>query len=124
MSIYLAGPMTGYAEYNVPAFLSMAGRLRERGLSVVVPCEEKATAEEQAALSWAEWMAIDLRLVLDCTCGVAVLLGWEGSRGACLEVTVAHALGRPIYCAHALAEGGSLSEARISLPKALMRAAP
>lgn len=117
MSLYLAGPMTGYENWNVPAFLEMGAKLRAAGFEVVIPCEGAEGAEDQGALSWEEWMVLDLAHVLAAEDGVAVLPGWEFSRGASLEVAVAHALNRPIYCARRLADNPHNAEgALVDLP--------
>lgn len=106
MRIYLAGPMSGLPNDNVPAFLAMGADLRARGHEVLIPCEGH---EDQAADTWEGWMRKDIRLVTEVE-SVAVLPGWERSRGACREVTVALTLGMPVLDAATLE--------RIDLPPA------
>lgn len=108
MRLYLAGPMTGYPEHNIPAFLVMGAALRSRGLQVVIPCE----GVEQEERTWEEWMARDIAMMMQCD-GVAVLEGWEASRGASLEVFINDQLARPTFDAKLLAEGWSSDSARI-----------
>ncbi|WP_085631492.1 DUF4406 domain-containing protein [Pseudomonas sp. R16(2017)] len=95
--IYLAGPMTGFEDFNFPAFNAMAAKLRARGYVVENPAEHGIV---QGA-DWADYMAYDLtRLGL---CGqVAVLPGWEKSKGARLEVHIARELGMQVTPAHEL----------------------
>jgi hypothetical protein len=89
--IYLAGPMTGLPDFNYPAFIATAQRMRRAGFYVVTPAENGLPA----SAPWAAHMRRDLHAMMDCQ-GVAVLPGWEASRGAQLEVTVAKALGMPV----------------------------
>lgn len=91
--VYLAGPMSGLPDDNVPAFLAAGADLRARGWDVVIPCEGHA---DQATDSWEGWMRKDIALVLGVE-GLALLPGWERSRGACREVTVALTLGMPLF---------------------------
>jgi hypothetical protein len=95
--LYLAGPMTGFEDFNFPAFNKMAADLRARGYVVENPAEHGVVADAD----WADYMAYDLtRLGL---CGqVAVLPGWENSKGARLEVHIARELGMPVVNAHDL----------------------
>jgi hypothetical protein len=95
--LYLAGPMTGFEDFNFPAFNKMAADLRARGYLVENPAEHGVVAGAE----WADYMAYDLtRLGL---CGqVAVLPGWENSKGARLEVHIARKLGMPVVNAHDL----------------------
>lgn len=95
--LYLAGPMTGFEDFNFPAFNAMAAELRARGYVVENPAEHGVVEDAE----WADYMAYDLtRLGL---CGqVAVLPGWENSKGARLEVHIARELGMPVVNAHDL----------------------
>jgi len=95
--LYLDGPMTGFEDFNFPAFNKMAAKLRARGYVVENPAEHGVVD----GADWADYMAYDLtRLGL---CGqVAVLPGWENSKGARLEVHIARELGMKIVNAHDL----------------------
>lgn len=92
--IYLAGPVSGMAQFNRPAFAAWAARLRACGYAVVDPTEHHI---DPTSHHWLWWMRRALRLLLDCD-RVAFMPGWQGSAGACLEHLVAKALQmRPIY---------------------------
>ena len=87
---YLSGPMSGIPELNYPAFKAAAETLRALGATVVSPHE--IVPPEAAPWSWEDHMRADLAALL--TCEVMMLLpGWEQSRGATLERSVAEALG-------------------------------
>lgn len=86
MRVYLSGPMSGLSESNFPAFHQWAAHLREQGHEVVNP------AELQYPGTWELCLRNDLREL--CTCdAIALMPGWESSRGANLELHVAHRLG-------------------------------
>lgn len=71
--VYLSGPMTGYADNNVPAFHEWAARLRACGFDVVSP------AEIPEAGTWELCLRADIREL--CTCdAIALMPGWEGSK--------------------------------------------
>jgi hypothetical protein len=95
--LYLAGPMTGFEDFNFPAFNKIAADLRVRGYIIENPAEHGVIEDAE----WADYMDYDLtRLGL---CGmVAVLPGWENSKGARLEVHIARELGMPVVNAHDL----------------------
>lgn len=87
--IYLSGPMSGIADNNFPAFHDWAARLRDQGYDVVSP------AEIEEAGSWEMCLRADLREL--CTCdAIALMPGWENSKGANLELHVAHRLGMQV----------------------------
>lgn len=89
MRIYLSGPMTGIEQSNFPEFHRWAAILRAQGFEVVSP------AEIQEAGTWELCLREDLREL--CTCdGIALMPGWENSRGANLELHVAHRLGMKV----------------------------
>ena len=92
-AVYLCGPMTGLPEYNYPAFHAAAEELRYRGFEVVNPAENPPP---NAAPTWDDWMAASLPQVR--AAGLLALLpGWERSRGACAEVAQAGELGIPCF---------------------------
>lgn len=88
--IYLAGPMTGIADFNYPLFNSIAEQLRAKGYLVENPAENPAPADN----SWDAYMRLSIRQMLICDM-VALLPGWSSSRGAAIEHEVATQLGMP-----------------------------
>lgn len=102
-TIYLSGPMTGYEEFNRPAFDQAAGILRKQGFEVIVPGEnesydpiELATAEVSRQKR-EFYLSRDIEIILEVADAVVVLPGWKESEGAKLEVAVADAVGVPIF---------------------------
>jgi hypothetical protein len=91
--LYLAGPMTGHPENNYPAFHAAARRLRSAGFVVLNPAE--TILPPLANPTWGDWMRAGLTQLLT-TDGVALLPASGGSRGAQLEVLVAHELAMPV----------------------------
>lgn len=89
--LYVAGPMSGYPGYNREAFDQAEVDLELAGFEVLNPARRDQSVER----SWADWMRLGLTDVLAAE-GVAVLPGWEASRGAVLEVRVAQGLGVPV----------------------------
>lgn len=87
--LYVAGPMSGYPDFNYPAFNAAAERLRAANDLVENP------AENPEEIDWQGYMRTALAQVVRVE-GVAVLPDWQMSRGATLEVHVAHALQLPV----------------------------
>lgn len=91
-TIYVAGPMTGYPEFNYPAFRAAGEQLRAAGFQVLNPVDaEEHNPTPGTAQAWDWYMRHALRMVLEAD-GIALLPGWEASKGAALEVHVATAL--------------------------------
>lgn len=90
-TLYIAGPMSGYPQFNYPAFNAAARVLIERGFHVLNPARRGYVDGWQ----WVDYMRPALRDVADCD-GIAVLAGWRESKGASLEVHVAEVLGLPV----------------------------
>lgn len=86
--VYIAGPMTGIAEFNFPAFNKEAVRLRAEGLTVLNPADHGIVEGAE----WADYLRHDIAGLATCQ-RIHLLSGWEKSKGARLEVTIAHALG-------------------------------
>jgi hypothetical protein len=91
MIIYISGPMTGLPEFNFPAFNAAAAQLRSLGYEVINPAE----FGEGEGKTWADYMRKDIKALMDCT-HVAVLSGWEKSKGAKVELSLAASLEMPI----------------------------
>jgi NTP pyrophosphatase (non-canonical NTP hydrolase) len=96
--LYLSGPMAGLPEHNYPAFNTAASALRALGHTVTNPAEIHALDSQD---TWADYLRIDLEHLLRCE-AVALLPGWQNSRGAQLETHVARALGMPLLAADTL----------------------
>ena len=94
--IYVAGPMAGLPEFNYPAFDAAASALRALGHIALNPTEvERHNPTPGTPQPWDWYMRHALRMVLDAE-ALALLPGWEQSRGASLEVHVARALGHDV----------------------------
>jgi hypothetical protein len=110
VKIYLAGPMRGIPEFNFPAFYAAAAALRAEGHDVFSPAErdnEKhgtdiskgnaAGCEHQAAkehgFNLREALLADIRYICDHAEAIALLPGWERSKGVAAELATARALG-------------------------------
>ncbi|HEX6825417.1 MAG TPA: DUF4406 domain-containing protein [Nitrospiraceae bacterium] len=108
MKYYLAGPMRGHPDFNFPAFHEAAEKLREQGHLVFSPaeadterhgthignpwgCEEQAGREHGFDLRVA--LGVDLAWICAHAEGIALLPGWEKSKGAKAEKATADALG-------------------------------
>lgn len=89
--LYISGPMTGYSEYNFPAFIAAEEVLRSLGYEVINP----ARIEHRDKDNWVACMrqAITEMLRAD---AVITLPGWGRSRGAQIEVDLAEKLGLPV----------------------------
>jgi len=113
MKVYVAGPMRGIPEFNFPAFHAAAAQLREMGHFVFSPAEKDnerhGTDISKGNASGCEDVAakehgFDLRVALGVDLGwicaeadaVALLPGWEKSKGAMAERAAAIALGLEI----------------------------
>lgn len=103
MNIYLSGPMRGYKDFNFPAFDKAAAELRAQGHSVFNPAE-KDKEHDPEGVSWrspdgditvAEKTGVfdrrvairaDLDYIIDDADAIALLPGWEASKGANAEL--------------------------------------
>ena len=84
--LYIAGPMTGLPGKNYKAFHDAAAFLRAIGYEVVSPAE---LSDDETL--WHEAMEKDIAALLQCDT-VVLLPGWEASKGAQLEVSIARSM--------------------------------
>lgn len=101
-NIYIAGPMTGYPEFNFPAFFQAETRLKKYGWNVFNPArndhamginvigttgkrEEIPTFDIRRAMSW------DMQRICE-SAAIYMLQNWEDSPGARAEHALAVAL--------------------------------
>jgi hypothetical protein len=103
---YLAGPMSGHKQFNVPYFYEVAAKLRQKNVRVLNPADLDSDTVRSTCLrsldgdiaklteTWGDMLARDVKLVADEVAGIILLPGWEGSRGARLEAFVA------LLCGH------------------------
>lgn len=91
LRLYVSGPMTGLPALNFPAFMAAALQLRGMGFDAINPAE----LNPDPGKSWSECMRVDIKALMDCD-GVAMLPGWEESKGACVERDLAVALGMDV----------------------------
>lgn len=113
MRIYVAGPMRGIPEFNFPAFHAATAKLRADGHHVFNPAErdnerhgkdiskgnmagcEKAAAKEHG-FSLREALAEDCDFICREADAIALLPGWENSKGAKAELALSEALGHQV----------------------------
>lgn len=93
-NIYLAGPMTGYPDYNYQAFAEYAEMWREEGHNIINPAENFGGIQ---TLPRRRYIVEAIELLAHNTKAIALMPGWELSEGARMEVSIAHTLGLPIY---------------------------
>lgn len=93
-AVYISGPMTGYDEYNFPAFREAAETLRAHGLKVFSPHEmdeeEGMVAPEKTKMEYTpryfKFLARDMELLASGYVDAGVFLpNWQQSRGAKCE---------------------------------------
>lgn len=113
MKLYLAGPMSGIPQFNYPAFMEAADKLREEGYDVRNPAEldtPEVRAEAVASTdgmfnpdgalggqTWGDFLKKDVKIIADEVDGVCLLPGWANSRGARLEAYVALTVQKPVF---------------------------
>lgn len=98
MRVYLSGPMRGIPEFNFPAFDKAAEDLRKRGHAVFSPADNDrfltSTGVEITARACFE---ADTRWICQYAEGIALLPGWQKSRGAMAEAALGRALDLEVW---------------------------
>lgn len=109
INIYIAGPMSGIPEYNKPAFLEAERMLREDTDleidDIFNPITSEASLMVQNGLvrdmqaAYRMCMAMDCKYICEEATMLYMLKGWENSKGAMAEWTLAKCLGLDIWYA-------------------------
>lgn len=96
MNLYEIGPVTSIENDNLPAFLAAKKALEAAGHRVDIPhgyVGPFPTWEEAMCASIRRMMAMWYKAMRDrCGFGLAMLDGWNDSRGAVIEYTLAQQL--------------------------------
>lgn len=94
--IYLAGPMSGIKDYNFPAFQEIARGLEDMGWAVHNPA---TSYNGSMSLPYNLYMSAAINMLFQAD-AIALMKGWEHSRGAKMEALIAQRIGLPFYNAH------------------------
>lgn len=90
--LFLCGPYTGHEDDDEERFSSAYFQLRGCGYQVIDPMELCYWMERR---DWDSCMCVTIPAMLRCS-GVALMDGWEDSRGAVIESDLARRLGMPV----------------------------
>jgi hypothetical protein len=90
--------MTGLPDFNYPAFHAAAHRIHEAGLEPVNPATSFGGRTD---LPREVYIRADVKALAECD-AVAMLSGWQESRGARLEYLLARELSMPVMDAETL----------------------
>lgn len=88
MILYLSGPMTGYPDFNYPAFHAAKSALEARGYGVVSPADLPIRDDWE----WCDYILVDIDSVFQVD-GVATLPDADKSNGARIECRIAERRG-------------------------------
>ncbi len=108
MKIYISGPMTGYPDYNYPAFFKAEENLKKEysyilnypNIKILNPARIDDDESEKFTKKRSYYMLKSIEMLLDAT-HIFVLPEWNRSKGAKLEIALANEfnlgfLGTPI----------------------------
>lgn len=129
MNVYVAGPMRGYPHFNFPMFHKATTVLRSQGYAVFSPAEQDIVAnggadpsvgnetgdaeqaKEEHGLTARDCFLRDTEYICKHADIIALLPGWERSKGATAEKALGDALGLMILY---LDENGGLVDAGVA----------
>lgn len=111
MNVYLAGPMRGIPNFNFPAFKAATAMLRASHYTVFSPAERDEAVHginvsasptgnledvKATGFSLRDALGADMEWICRYADAIALLPGWEKSKGATAERALAEALGLEI----------------------------
>jgi len=97
MKVYLAGPMSGLPDFNFPAFMDYAAKLKAAGHEVFNPAQNDLDTwgdleTVRAKANYRDCLRMDLNWILDHAEAIALMPGWHTSRGVKIERALAEVL--------------------------------
>jgi len=96
--VYLAGPMSGHENLNMTAFDLAADALRGQGHFVFSPADFiRENGGEETPSARRLGLGVDLSWICFHADAVALLPGWQESRGATAERAAALAIGLEVW---------------------------
>lgn len=101
--VYIAGPMTGLPQYNFPAFMAAAAKLRAQGHTVFNPAENDLLRygsnflDNPTVFDPRKTFGDDTRWICEYADAIALLPGWENSTGVKAELALAKALHLEVF---------------------------
>lgn len=117
---YISGPISGMENLNIESFNNAEIELKKLGFNTVNPhnivkgnkevdllvmqmteTKNPSVIESNKREIWNICMKLDIKELLDCNC-VAVLRGWQTSKGATVEILIAQKLGLKVFYAETL----------------------
>lgn len=100
LEYYLAGPMSGYPQYNYGEFEAACRMLRANKITVHSPHEIVYPASKVLGdRPYQEYIDGGMKLLRRCS-GIILLPGWPQSTGALLELSEATQMNFPVYFLH------------------------
>lgn len=112
IKVYLAGPMRGLPDWNFSAFEKAAKEWTDAGFHVFSPAliaqsmgygldHHAEPDKEEGKLRLQHVILSDIACIF-ASDAIALLSGWEKSRGVTVELALAQFLGLPSYCAETM----------------------
>ena len=95
MKLYVSGPITGHPNKNQEAFEEAAVVLKQLGHKPVTPFDLDVVYPRDSD-DWVANMKRDVEFLPKAD-GVVVIDGWQGSKGAKIEIMIASALNIPVF---------------------------
>ncbi len=114
LKYYLAGPMSGIPQFNIPLFDQVTAVLRGQGYTIVSPAERDTYETRLGALAsdsgshadlaiaetYGDMLARDMKILADEVDGIILLPSWHKSRGARTEAYIGLIVGNTAFGAY------------------------
>lgn len=91
LKAYVCGPMTDCHDFNRDSFVKGAEIVESYGYEAITPVDIDSQVDHEG-WEWSDYLRADLKVLTDCDV-IALLPGWEESKGANLEYDTATRLG-------------------------------